>query len=163
MTPQPHPPTRTLAPEQGLIILNCSRGKLVTSVPIPALQLYQGACVPHLCEHFATDAARRSRIRILSAAHGLLRSEDTVSTYDHRLTTHVEALRLHEQTVSIQLDAEFTETPSLSHLLIIVEPLYLLALQRLFDHLDRLGTVTLIPDPWAWHDGLAALHQWGWA
>jgi hypothetical protein len=101
--------------------------------------------------------------RILSAAHGLLRPEDPISTYEQRLTTKAEALRLHEQTVSCQLDAELAETPSMRHLLIIVEPLYLLALQRVFDHLDRLDHIAVISNPWAWQDGLAHLRRWGWA
>jgi hypothetical protein len=41
------PPTRVLLPDEGLIILDCSRSKLVTSSPIPALELYRGACIPH--------------------------------------------------------------------------------------------------------------------
>jgi hypothetical protein len=163
VTPLQQPSSRPLAPDQGLIIVNCSRRKLVTSAPIPALELYQGACVPHLREHFATDAARRARIRILSAAHGLLRPEQPVSTYDHRLATSVEALRLHERTVSGQLDAELAESPSLRHLLIIVEPLYLLALQRVFDYLDQLDRIVVLPGARDWQDGLEQLRRWGWA
>ncbi|WP_020501074.1 DUF6884 domain-containing protein [Sciscionella marina] len=155
--------TRILAPDQGLIILNCSREKLVTSAPVAALDLYQGACVPQARDHFAANPARRARIRILSAAHGLLRPEKAISTYDHRLTNRVDAVRLHERTVSGQLDAELAETPSLRHMLIVVEPLYLLALQRVFDHLDRLDQIAIIPDPWGWWDGLTYLHHWGWA
>jgi hypothetical protein len=157
------PTARNLGPDEGLIILNCSREKLVTSVPVAALALYQGACVPNAREHFAADAARRARIRILSAAHGLLHPEDPISTYDHRLTNRTEAVRLHEQTVSAQLDAELAETPSLRHMLIMVEPLYLLALQRVFDHLDRFDQIAIIPDPWGWQDGLTYLRRWGWA
>jgi hypothetical protein len=162
MTLRP-PTTRILTPDQGLIILNCSREKLVTSAPIAALDLYQGACVPHAREHFAADPARRARIRILSAAHGLLRPENPITTYDHRLTNRTEAVRLHEQTVAEQLDAELAETPSMRHMLILVEPLYLLALQRLFDHLDRFDQIAIIPDPWGWQDGLTYLRRWGWA
>lgn len=157
------PTARNLAPDEALIILNCSREKLVTSVPIAALELYQGACVPNAREHFAADPARRARIRILSAAHGLLRPENAISTYDHRLTNRAEAVRLHEVTVSAQLDAELAETPSLRRMLILVEPLYLLALQRVFDHLDRFDQIAIIPDPWGWRDGLTHLQQWGWA
>jgi hypothetical protein len=157
------PSTRILAPDQGLIILNCSREKLVTSAPIAALELYQGACVPHAREHFAQDPDRRARIRVLSAAHGLLRPETPISTYDHRLMSRAEATRLHERTVAAQLDSELAEAPSLRHLLILVEPLYLLALQRVFDHLDRFDQIAIIPDPWGWPDGLTYLHQWGWA
>ncbi|MFD9963976.1 DUF6884 domain-containing protein [Amycolatopsis sp. NPDC058986] len=151
-----------LAPDQGLIILNCSRSKLDTTAPIPALDLYQGACVPQCREHFAAVPTRRARIRILSAAHGLLRPDEQISTYDRRLTTRTDALRLHERTVAEQLDTELANTPALQHLLIIVEPLYLLALQSMFDHLNRLH-IAIVPDPRAWRDGRAHLRRWGWA
>lgn len=156
-------PTRALAPDEGLIILNCSRTKLVTSTPIPALELYQGACVPQARDHFAADPARRDRIRILSGAYGLLRPDDLIGTYDRQLKTSADAGRLHEQTVSAQLDAELAETPALRQLLIIVEPLYLLALQRVFDRLGRVEHMAIISNPWAWADGLEHLRRWGWA
>jgi hypothetical protein len=155
----PHP----LPPPQGLIILSCSREKLVTSQPVPAWALYQGACVPQARDHFAAHDARRARVRILSAAHGLLRPDDQVTTYERHLTSRSDALRLRDTVVSGQLDTEFLQTPSLSHLLIMVEPLYLLALQRLLDHLDRVTEATIIPDPSAWQHGLTHLRVWGWA
>jgi hypothetical protein len=162
MTPKQYSSNQPLPPDQGLIILNCSREKLVTSGLIPAWDLYQGACVPRFRGQFADHPGRRARTRILSAAHGLLRPEDTIGTYDRRLITKAQALALHENRVSAQLDSEFTVTPELRRLLIIVEPLYLLALQRIFDHLDRLDVVSIMPDPWAWTDGLAVLTRWGW-
>lgn len=156
-------PTRVLTPDEGLIILNCSRSKLVTSAPIPALELYQGACVPHARDHFATNSARRARIRILSALHGLLHPDDLIGTYDRRLRTKEDALRLHEQTVAGQLDVELADTPALRCLLLIVEPLYLLALQHVFDRPDRLKHLAIVTSPWAWQDGLEHLRHWGWA
>lgn len=152
-----------IAPEQGLIIANCSRRKLPTSAPVPAWELYQGACVPQLRAQFADDPAHRARVRILSAEHGLLHPDDLIRDYDRRLETAAEAVGLHERTVSARLDAEFDTAPTLRHVLIIVEPLYLLALQRLYDHLDRLAQIVIIPDPRAWQDGLTVLRQWGWA
>jgi hypothetical protein len=152
-----------VAPEQGLIIVNCSRNKLTTRIPVPAWELYQGACVPHLRAQFADDQAHRARVRILSAEHGFLQPDDLISTYDRRLETAADAVRLHERNVRARLDAEFTATPALQHLLIIVEPLYLLALQRLYDYLDRLAQIVIIPNPRAWQDGLTVLRQWGWA
>ncbi|PXY16646.1 DUF6884 domain-containing protein [Prauserella flavalba] len=156
-------PTRVLLPDEGLIILNCSRSKLVTSSPIPALELYQGGCIPHARAHFANNPVLRARIRILSAAHGLLRPDDPISTYDRRLRTRADALRLHEQTVSGQLEAELADTRALRHLLIIVEPLYLLALQHVFDRPDRLEHLAVVTTPWGWQDGLEHLRRWGWA
>ncbi|MFI7122629.1 DUF6884 domain-containing protein [Amycolatopsis sp. NPDC049868] len=162
MTLQPSP-TRVIAPDHGLIILNCSRRKIVTAAPVAALDLYQGGCVPSAREHFAADAARRARIRILSGAHGLLRPEALLSTYDHRLTTRAEATRLHERTVAAQLDTELADAPSLRHVLILVEPLYLHALQRVFDHPAQFRQITIIPDPRAWRAAVPHLRDWGWA
>lgn len=162
MTELATPLQRTVPATHGLIIVNCSREKLVTSAPIPALDLYQGACVPRLRSQFGDDPAHRARIRILSAAHGLLRPDDPVATYDRRLRTATQAEELERQLVGDQLDDELAASPSLSHVLVIVEPLYLRALQRLFEHMARLKLVC-IPDPWAWQDGLLELRHWGWA
>jgi hypothetical protein len=153
----------SLAPAEALIILNCSREKLDTSSPVPAWDLYEGACVPQFREHFADQPRRRARTRILSAAHGLLRPDDPVCTYDRRLTTAAQAHALHQRMVAAQVDAEFAAAPELCQLLIIVDPLYLLALRRVFDHPHRLDVLSIVPRPDAWTDGLAVLTQWGWA
>lgn len=160
MTPTSAP---LVAPEQGLIIVNCSREKLTTRTPVPAWELYQGACVPQLRAQFAGDPVHRARVRILSAEHGLLHPDEAISTYDRRLASPADAVGLHERSVSARLDAEFALASTLRHVLIIVEPLYLLALQRLYHHLDRLTQVVIIPNPWGWQDGLTVLRQWGWA
>ncbi len=157
---------KPLPPEQGLIILNGSKEKLVTSAPIPAWDLYQGACIPLLREHFTDQPARRARTRILSAKHGLLHPDDTITTYDQRLTTGEQAHALRTKTVSAQLDAEFADAPELRHLLILVDPLYFLALERVADHRERLDSVnaSMVPSPWSWlTDGLTVLTTWGWA
>jgi len=103
-----------------------------------------------LREHFADHPARRARTRILSAAHGLLRPDDVINTYDRRLTPRHKPRATQQDGVG-QLDAEFTAAPNLSRMLIIVEPLYLLALQRAFDHLDgwrsRRSCLTRGPGP----------------
>jgi len=159
MTTTPVP----LAPEQGLIIVNCSRKKLTARVPVPAWELYQGACVPQLRDQFADTPAYRARVRILSAEHGLLHPDELIGPYDRRMQTAAEAVDLHTRSVSACLDAEFDTAPTPRHVLIIVEPLYLLALQRLHDHLDQLTQIVIIPNPKAWAEGLAVLRQWGWA
>lgn len=153
----------TVAPDQGLIIVNCSRSKLDTTTPVPAFDLYQGACVPHLREQFANNLSYRARVRILSAKHGLLQANNLITPYDLRLATRADAQRLHERLVADQVDAEFAANPTVRRVLVIVEPLYLLALRRLFDHVVGLAEVVVIPDPWAWLDALAHLRRWGWA
>jgi Family of unknown function (DUF6884) len=157
---------KPLPPEQGLIIVNSSKEKLVTTAPIPAWDLYQGGCIPLLREHFSNEPARRARTRILSAEHGLLHPDDTVTTYDRQLTTGEQADALRTRTVSAQLDAEFADAPELRHLLILVTPLYFLALERVVDHIERLDSVngSMVPGPWSWlTDGRRVLTKWGWA
>jgi hypothetical protein len=163
MTSQHHSTRPPLAPQEGLVILSCSAEKLVTDEPIQAWNLYQGACVPQARARFADRPAHRERFRILSAAHGLLHPDDMISAYDRRLTTRSQALRLHEQVVASQLDAEVDDASGVRRVLIIVEPLYLLALQRIFDHLGQFTEVSILPNPSAWADGLAVLERWGWA
>lgn len=159
MTPPPFP--QPLAPDQGLIIIGCSRRKLVTSAPVPALELYQGACIPQLRTQFTAASAYRSRIRILSAQHGLLRPDDRITTYERRLASCADALRLQER-VSAQLEADLATTPCPTRVLVIAEPQYLLALRHLFNILDRLR-LAYLPDPRAWDEVLAVLRRWGWA
>jgi hypothetical protein len=95
----------------------------------------------------------------------LLHPDDTVTTYDRQLTTGEHADALRTRTVSAQLDAEFADAPELRHLLILVTPLYFLALARVVDHIERLDSVngSMVPSPWSWVDGLSGLTKWGWA
>ncbi|MGH3908490.1 MAG: DUF6884 domain-containing protein [Pseudonocardiaceae bacterium] len=152
-------PTWPLAAWHGLIIVGCSRRKLRTRTAVPALQLYQGGCVPQLRERLDQNPALRARIRILSAAHGLLAAHDRVHTYDCRLTTQRRARQL-RAVVSSQVDQEVRNSPELAQVLIIAEPLYLVALQRL-SHIDRLQ-LHWIPDPRGWEAGSVVLDGWGW-
>jgi hypothetical protein len=133
---------------------------------MPAWDLYQGGSIPDLREHFADQPARRARTRILSAKHGLLHPDDTITAYDQRVTTGEQAHSLRTKTVSAQLDAEFADAPELRHLLILVDPLYFLALERVGDYVERLDSVnvSMVPSPWSWlFDGRPVLAKWGWA
>jgi hypothetical protein len=162
-TPAPAPSTQSFEPGECLIVVGCSRRKLVTSAPVEALELYQGSCIPHLRGFVAGDPARRSRIRILSALHGLLRAEDRIVSYDRRLNNDADA-RCLETRVRGQLDAELASSPALAHVLILVEdPLYLIPLERLFDHLNRLKLILICtPKAKNWQSAFLVLQWWGW-
>ncbi|SHF60560.1 DUF6884 domain-containing protein [Streptoalloteichus hindustanus] len=146
-----------LEPHQGLLVVSCSRKKLVTTAPIPALELYQGALVPHLREHLAP--AKRARIRILSAEHGLLHAGDPIDTYDRKLRNRSEAEALQNR-VTARLTADL-RTPALRHVLVVLEPLYLTAAACLFNHAPPIE-LTLLPNPADWAGAKAVLSQWGW-
>ncbi|MBC7299820.1 DUF6884 domain-containing protein [Nocardia salmonicida] len=61
----------------------CSKQK--APQPLPAFELYQGPFT-QLCLRAARTHVGDSHIRILSAAHGLLRLDEVVEPYDVRLT-----------------------------------------------------------------------------
>ncbi|MGW5054795.1 DUF6884 domain-containing protein [Actinokineospora sp. NPDC004072] len=150
-------PARRLDPDQGLIIVSCSRRKLVTTAPVPALQLYRGALMPRLRGHLAPE--HRARVRILSAEHGVLHPDDLVGTYERKLRTRGEAQVLQAR-VSERLTADL-RAEALRHVLVVLEPLYLAAVTCLFDHAPPL-TVTLLPNPVDWTGTSAVLSGWGW-
>ncbi|MBW4717383.1 DUF6884 domain-containing protein [Saccharothrix obliqua] len=150
-------PSSGLDPEQGLIIVSCSREKLVTTTPVPALELYQGALTPRLRNHLSTE--HRARLRILSGAHGLLHPDDLVGTYERKLRTRGEAQGLQAR-VSERLTTELRDQ-ALRHVLVVLEPLYLTAAECLFDHAPPLS-LTLLPDPVDWAGTSAVLSGWGW-
>ncbi|MFC4005575.1 DUF6884 domain-containing protein [Prauserella oleivorans] len=146
-----------IEPEQGLVIVSCSREKLVTTDPTPALELYQGALVPLLREHLASDY--QARIRILSAEHGLLHPEDLVGTYDHKLRSRDEAEALRARVAS-RLATDL-RGKALRQVLVVLEPLYVIAAECLFDHVPPLE-LTLLPEPTDWLSASAVLSRWGW-
>lgn len=146
-----------IEPEQGLVIVSCSREKLVTTNPTPALELYQGALVPHLREHLAPDY--QVRIRILSAEHGLLHPEDLVGTYDHKLRSRGEAEALRARVTSRL--ANDLRGKALRQVLVVLEPLYVIAAECLFDHVPPLE-LAVLPEPTDWLGARRVLSRWGW-
>ncbi|CRK55205.1 hypothetical protein [Alloactinosynnema sp. L-07] len=150
-------PISRLEPEQGLIIVSCSREKLVTTASVPALELYQGALTPRLRDHLSPE--HRARLRILSGAHGLLHPDDLVGTYERKLRTLGEAQALQVR-VSERLTIDLRDE-GLRHVLVVLEPLYLAAVESLFDHAPPL-TLTLLPNPVDWTGTSTVLSGWGW-
>jgi len=68
-----------------MVIAGCSRRKLVTASPVPALELYQGWCIPGLRARAAHRPALRARTWIISAEHGLIHADTPLLTYDRRM------------------------------------------------------------------------------
>ena len=149
--------SRALKPEEGLIIVSCSKEKLETDEQVPALQLYQGALVPYLREHL--DEAYHSRIRILSAEHGLLRPDTRIRTYDRKLRSHGEAVALQDR-VTRRLTADL-RAPALRHVLVTLAPLYLTAAVCLFDYVPPLN-LSVLASTDDWSCASTKLTQWGW-
>lgn len=144
-----------------LVVAGCSRRKAVTDRPVPALELYQGGCVPALRARLGRIPAARRRIRLLSAEHGLLAADSLLPPYDRRLTAE-RATELRPQ-VAAQLDVEFIRDGTPTEVLLIAEPLYLVLIADLLAWPAR-PSVTWLPDPGTdWPAAADILDRWSWA
>ena len=144
-----------------MVFVGCSRRKSETSKPIPALDLYQGGCVPPLRDRLGKDLRLRSRIRILSAEYGLLRADTPLLPYDRPLDDErAEELRPH---VGAMLRAEFARDGVPRAVLVMADPLYLGLIDELTSRKDLRPDVTVFPNhQTAWPDAAAVLDTWGW-
>lgn len=107
----------------NLAIVGCSRRKREGPEPVPALDLYEGSCIPAL-RAFADSTGRgRSGIFILSALHGLLGADDPVSPYDRVLDR--ETASSMRPLVGAQLAKEVRRAKA-EEIVVIAEPLYML-------------------------------------
>jgi hypothetical protein len=139
-----------------LVIAGCSRRKLATSVPVPALDLYQGGCIPWLRSRLGSTPDLRTRIRILSAQHGLLDADHPVLPYDRPLDRQraTEMLPL----VTDALAREWAVNGPPREVLVIAEPLYLVPLAAI---LATLAIVHWVPDPYDTDAAERVLRHWG--
>ncbi|GAA5110388.1 hypothetical protein GCM10025762_18220 [Haloechinothrix salitolerans] len=149
--------TTPVPAEHGLILAGCSCRKKPTLTPVPALDLYEGGCIPGLRDRLGTNPRLRQRIRIVSALYGLLHADSPVMPYDRRLANIAEADVLRRY-MRPKLAGELT---SVTHVLAIVEPLYLLALEPVVRRLDAIR-LYWIAAPRDWHRATAVLDTWGW-
>ncbi|MGH3869133.1 MAG: DUF6884 domain-containing protein [Pseudonocardiaceae bacterium] len=139
----------------GLVIVGCSRRKTSTSEPVPALDLYQGWCIPLLRQRIGEHPEYRARTLILSARHGLIGADEPLAAYDQRLT----AERAHQlrEPVRAAARAHLAAHPT-DQALLLLEP----------DYLDLLGNVPVpialtVTNPIAhWSVVTAMLDGWGW-
>src|SRR5690606_18681462 len=105
-----------------LVIAGCSRRKRSTEKPIPALDLYEGGCVPQLRQRVQAHPALRARTRILSAEHGLITVDRLVLPYD-RVLTERRAAELRPQVAeALRHDIETSGVPEA--VLVAAEPAY---------------------------------------
>lgn len=127
-----------------MVIAGCSRRKLQATVPVPALELYQGGCIPALRARVQQVGWLRSRTWILSAEHGLLHADDPLLPYDRRMDDErATGLR---PPVCRRLREEFGRSGVPREVLVIAEPLYQLALADLAS-LAGTGRVRWVDDP----------------
>lgn len=141
-----------------MVIAGCSRRKMATASPVPALDLYQGGCIPALRARTACLPELRARTWIISAQYGLLHADSLVLPYDRRMDS-ARALALRSQ-VDHRLEADCQRYGIPRAVLVIAEPVYQLALTNLPSIVGR-DRVRWINDPAArWPDAEAVLDHW---
>jgi len=141
-----------------MIIAGCSRRKLQTAVPVPALDLYQGGCIPALRARTQEIGWLRSRTWILSAEHGLLHADVPLLPYDRRMDGPRAAwLR---PAARRRLREEFRQRGFPREVLVIAGPLYQLALADLAS-LAGADRVRWVDDPAReWEKASAVISTW---
>jgi hypothetical protein len=141
-----------------MVIAGCSRRKLQTAMPVPALDLYQGGCIPALRARAQEIVWLRSRTWILSAEHGLLHADTPLLPYDRRMDSERAAwLR---PAACRRLREEFSQRGFPREILVIAEPLYQLALAGLAS-LVGANRVDWVDDPAReWDKASAVIDTW---
>jgi len=140
-----------------LVIAGCSRRKQARTIPVPALELYEGGSIPWLRARLGSCPRLRRRVRILSAEHGLLEADSPLLPYD-RLLDAGRARQL-AAAVTAALTRDWAVGGAPGEVLVIAEPLYLVPLAAL---LATQARVHWIPDPRDTAQAARVLDQWGW-
>ena len=141
-----------------MVIAGCSRRKSAPPGPVPALELYQGGCIPALRKVAETWPVLRARTWIISAEHGLLHASTPLLPYDRRMD-RARALRL-RRLADQALREEFSAHGLPCEVLVIAEPDYQLALTGL-PALAGEDRVTWIDDPaGGWERAARILDCW---
>ncbi|WP_433496788.1 DUF6884 domain-containing protein [Sphaerimonospora sp. CA-214678] len=140
----------------NLVIVSCSRRKRSTELPIPALELYEGGCVPQLRRRIERFPELRPRVRILSAEHGLIDAGRLLVPYDRALSAD-RAVEL-RSIAAASLAREFELYGRPAEALVVAEPLYQ---SIVCDHLYDVR-LHLVGDPRDWVSASAVLDSWGW-
>jgi hypothetical protein len=143
-----------------LVVVGCTARKAPTQGALPALELYEGGCVPALRARLGGQPRLRARVRFLSAEHGLVTADTPLHPYDRPLDL-ARAVQL-RPAVMAALHREMTTGGVPREVLVVAEPLYLVLLADLLA-LPARPLVHWIPDQArGWPQASAVLDDWGW-
>lgn len=143
-----------------LVIFGCCAEKATGPGPLPALDLYDGGCVPPLRSRLGHDARLRARVRFLSAEHGLVTADTRLHTYDRTLDPD-RAVEL-RPSVMAALTREMTTHGVPHEVLVVAEPLYLVLLADLLALPARPRVHWIADHAHGWPQASAVLDEWGW-
>jgi hypothetical protein len=143
-----------------LVIVGCSAEKATTVGPLPALDLYDGGCVPQVRAWLGGQPRRRARVRFLSAEHGLVTADTLLHPYDRPLDAD-RAVQLRPQ-VADALHREMAADGIPDEVLVVAEPLYLVLLADLLALPARPRVHWISDHAHGWPQARAVLDDWGW-
>jgi hypothetical protein len=143
-----------------LVIVGCCAEKITTRQPLPALDLYDGGCVPPLRARLGHQPRLRARVRFLSAQHGLVNADTPLHSYDRPLDP-ARAAELRPR-VWARLRAELLETDTPTDVLVIAEPLYLVLIADLLAVHERPRLHWISDHAHGWPQAAAILDSWKW-
>jgi hypothetical protein len=127
---------------------------------MPALELYEGTCVPALRGRIGGRPDLVERVFFLSARHGLIHANTRLQTYEERLTPE-RAAQL-RPAVNEALEGVMRQRAPVAEVLLLVEPEYLAPLADALVWPQR-PILRWFPDPGNdWAAASAVLDRWGW-
>jgi hypothetical protein len=128
----------------------------------PAIELYDGGCLPQLRARLGDHPHHRARVRILCAGHGVVRA-DTPMFADHHVVTGQRSAELRPY-VRERLLTEFARDGVPREVLVLAEPLYAQLVVDIFwipGLRPHTALHTTVPDQ-HWQQAAAVLDRWGW-
>ena len=155
LQPAPDDPVAT-----RLVIVGCSAEKAPAPGPHRALELYDGGCVPALRSRLGHDPRLRSRVRFLSAEHGLVTADTPLRPYDRPLDP-ARAVDL-RPSVGAGIADEMRADGVPAEVLVVAEPLYMVLLADLLALPERPRVHWVADHAHGWPQARAVLDQWGW-
>lgn len=143
-----------------LIVVGCSAEKTRSTRALPALDFYDGGCVPPLRRRLGGHGELRDRVRFLSAEHGWITAGTPLHFYDRPLDP-ARAVDLRPR-VAAAMARDFDAIGVPTELLVIAEPLYLVLIADLLALPER-PRVHWIPDhAHGWPQASTVLDSWRW-
>jgi cytoplasmic iron level regulating protein YaaA (DUF328/UPF0246 family) len=123
-------------PIDSAIICTCTKIKTISDVALPAIEYYNGACVPQLRQYVTHKHPELlERLFFMSGKYGLVKATTIIPPYDLLLTID----RAKEMRTQVGKDVieQIIEPFQPSKLLAIVTPTYFLPLADLLMHPSR--------------------------
>lgn len=140
-----------------LLILGCTRDKLSTVRPVPAIELYTGDSVPKVRDRLGPE--HLTRTFFLSGLHGLVPAGTPLLPYDRRLR---------RADIDLLSEASCSRLRTFAHLHGVPNELFLVAEADYTALLEPVlltwesTRITRIFDPCAWADIAQVLDSWNW-